>query len=1200
MTEPTTAVAAAPSKRRASLGWRITKWTGIALVSLVVLFFAVLFIPGVKQYAFEQGRSILTEAGVQSESIGGDWTEMTLKNVALTDDIGTWATASEVVLSWSPWGLLSGTIDATEVQFRGARVLRQPAYKPAPDKVDEPFAWPDLPVDITLQALTGDVTLDPAVLGEGLTAAITGKAALTSGGGDAELALTRTDGVPGQLGITARSDDELGNVEISFNAKDARVAAAVLQDPRFANLEVAFQATRDGGTCSGQAAISARDGALVTVGVNPNCTFAVQLPEVARLLDASAGVAGPANLSVQLLEDGTDKTTHFQVAADLSKLVSSDATLAQLLPGASAGALVMFTANGTQISNLQGQLASGRIAFTGAALLGRTVQVKADLNASDLSVLRPDLKGQLQATLGYDTGAALPISFTARGSNIVSGDLAWAAVDVVGTVNATGSGNLTVKADGEAPIDLAVQIADAFGGAMQVQAVGTVASAKLDGTLTQQGGAYAVDASLDTANLKNLGAIANVDVSGALKARIRGTVGAGDGGLALDATISNGRYGKTEIGNATLAASGPLSALNVILSGTAPMPPRSVSYALNAVVSDFSSAAVSKLSVTSASESLVATRPFSVSFAGDILVKDLSVAIARSGKPAGTITADATLTPNGARTEATFQSIDLEALTTLMGASPVKGTFNATASLDGGAGNAKLDGTIEGLRAAGAAGRRVPPATLSLAGAWNGGRVTLGITARAEGLPDATARIAFPMARAAGGGFPSPAPNAPLDGAIDWTGSLLPLWRLADIGGTELDGNATIRATIGGTLSKPEFSGNATVANGSFINDALGTRLVNLNLAANFEGDRVTVKGTGGDGARGTLSVDAATTLGGGLSAASGGVTLSGMQLFARDDLVARIDGALKLGPGTAGPLLSGQLTVTGLDAQIPEPSPPDLVTVDVIDPEKQIPVKAPKPGAPDRPKPDVKEAPTPATTETIALDIDIDIPGPAKVSGRGLDSLWRGNLKVSGDAADPRIRGKLKLMRGQWDFGSRSFALSEGEIEFDGGPTIEPRIDITATQEEDGFTASLNLSGRASAPKITASSVPAAPQDEVFARLLFGRSVANLSPLEGLELANSIAAISGGTDIRGGVLGSIKDRFGLDVLTVDLGEGGATSVKAGRYLTDRVYFELKQGGDSVGTRGRLELQLDDNISVETEVGADSSSSVGGRYRYDY
>lgn len=405
MTGPTTP----PETRRTSLALRILKWTGVVFLSLILLLTAVILWPGTRQWAFDYGRSILAEAGVKSASITGSWSDMTLNEVALTDDDGTWATAREIVISWSPLGLLTGNVLADRIELRGGRLLREPKYTPAPDHADEPFAWPDLPVDIDAESLTGDLTIDPAVIGEAITATLNGKAALTSAGGSAELAIVRSDGVAGQASVTARTNAELDDIEIAINARDERVVALLAGDDRLRNLEIALQATRRQLSCTGQAAVSARDGALVSVGVNPDCTFAIALTDVARLLDPSAGLAGPANLTIQLREDGTDRTTNFLVAADLSRLQSTDPLIARLLPGASLNALVTFVAGGAAVNDLQGQLAAGRIALTGNAAAGDSLSANLDINASDLSVINPAIKGQLQARVLYDEAGATPI-----------------------------------------------------------------------------------------------------------------------------------------------------------------------------------------------------------------------------------------------------------------------------------------------------------------------------------------------------------------------------------------------------------------------------------------------------------------------------------------------------------------------------------------------------------------------------------------------------------------------------------------------------------------------------------------------------------------------------------------------------------------------------------------------------------------------
>lgn len=1176
-----------PAPARTSIGLRILKWTGIVFGSLILLLTAVLLWPGTREWAFDYGRSILADAGVQSASITGSWSEMSLNEVALTDDDGTWATAREIVISWSPLGLLSGNVIADRIELHGARLLRQPKYTPAPDQVDEPFAWPDLPVDIDAESLTGDLTVDPAVIGEAITATLNGKAALTSAGGEAELSVVRSDGVPGEASVTARTTAKLDDIEIAVNAKDSRVAALLAGDDRLRNLEVSLQATRKELACTGEAAISARDGSLVTIGVAPDCTFAVVLPDVARLLDASAGLTGPANVTVQLREDGTDKTTQFIVAADLSRIQSTDAMIARLLPGASVNALVTFVAGGAALNNLQGQLADGKIALTGNAVVGSVLTANLDLNASDLSILRPDLKGQLQARVVYDEAGATPIQVEAKASNVVASEYHWQAVTLNGSVDPGGSGSAVLKGEGgNAPMDLTITVADAFT-ALKAAAKGTIVSANIDAEVTQIGAAYDVAATIDARDMARLGALAGVDVAGSLKADVSGRVGLPGGTIRLNATVARARYEGTEIGDATLVASGPLNALAIDLKGRAPLAPRTVDYAVTATVTNFSSATVSALSVKSASEAMQTNGPFTVAFTNGVVVDGLDARFLRNGVEAGRIVADASQGANGARTNARISGVSLEALAALAGMDPLKGTLDATAELDGGAGRASLKGTVAGLQATGAAGR-APPADIAFDGNWSGGQFRLSATATARGLPGASAEIAFPLARAPDGGFPSPSPNAPLKGRVSWTGRIAPLWRLADIGGHDLDGDADVQATIGGTIANPKFDGSATISNGVYANEDLGTRLANLNVQVTSSGGTLTAKGSATDGGRGRMTIDLALRPEGGIGGASGGITLQRMQLIARDDVSGRINGTLQLQPGASGPTLRGDLTVLDLEASIPNPGPPDLVVVDVIDP-----------AAPPAPVKVNRRVESPAPANVMMLDLAIHIPAPAKVEGRGINSIWKGELKVTGDASNPLIDGTLTLLRGTLEFGPRTFTLSEGVITFDGGPGIEPRIKLVATQTEDDFTASLTLSGRASAPELSVSSVPAAPQDEVFARLLFGRSVTEISPLEALELANSIAALSGSGG-GGGVLSNLRDRFGLDVLAVDVGQDGQVGVKAGSYLANNVYFELRQGGDTAGTRGRLEIEIDDNISVETEVGSDASTSVGARYKIDY
>ena len=692
MTPPASPRSPAPERRRRPLAVRLLIW-GVGIVAaLVVAVGVAINLPFVRDWAFDYGRSILEEAGVQSASLSGSITQMSLKGVALTDDEGVWATADEIVLSWSPWGLVSGTVTADRAEIRGGRLLREPAYAPDPDQADEPFAWPDLPVDVSLASLTGDVTLDPAIVGEAVALSLNGQASLTSSGGEAELSATRADGVAGEASVTARTTADLKDLAVSVNLKDARIVAGLAGDERFQNLAVSLEGARDGMTCSGQAAVSARDGALATLGATPDCAFTVTLAEVAHILGADQGLSGPAGLTVKLLEDGADQTTQIEVAADLSKLLATDALYARLIPGAGASALVTFRADATEISNLQARLADGRITLAGAASLGAATRAAIDLTAQDLSILQPDMKGAVQARIGYDDASPTPISIDGRGVNVASGDMSWQTVSLKGSVDARGSGAVTLKGDGgAAPMDLAVRIADAFGGALAVNAKGAVASAHIDADVKQAGEAYDVKLALDTERLDRLSSLAGEKLAGALKLRLDGRVGGGAGQrIDLTADAKNASYDGTAIGDLNLTAKGPLSALAVTANGRAPAAGRTIDYRLAAEIAEFERARVTTLTAASGAARLESARAFDVSFADAVIVDGLLARLSRNGRAAGELEANATQTGAGLKGDLTARRLDLEALSAVLGMDPLKGVLEASGAFDGAAGAASL------------------------------------------------------------------------------------------------------------------------------------------------------------------------------------------------------------------------------------------------------------------------------------------------------------------------------------------------------------------------------------------------------------------------------------------------------------------------------------------------------------------------------
>ena len=142
-------------------------------------------------------------------------------------------------------------------------------------------------------------------------------------------------------------------------------------------------------------------------------------------------------------------------------------------------------------------------------------------------------------------------------------------------------------------------------------------------------------------------------------------------------------------------------------------------------------------------------------------------------------------------------------------------------------------------------------------------------------------------------------------------------------------------------------------------------------------------------------------------------------------------------------------------------------------------------------------------------------------------------------------MKGSIEVVRGTFKAVGRTFTFAEGLVGLNGDPEIDPSVAIRLTTELSDLEVDIKVSGTAKAPVIDVVSSPPLPEDEILARILFGQSVAELSPLQALQLARSAAILSGELD-GPGALDGVRDQLGFD--TIDLtggGEGGLDAVES-------------------------------------------------------
>ncbi|MCB1336573.1 MAG: translocation/assembly module TamB domain-containing protein [Maritimibacter sp.] len=228
-------------------------------------------------------------------------------------------------------------------------------------------------------------------------------------------------------------------------------------------------------------------------------------------------------------------------------------------------------------------------------------------------------------------------------------------------------------------------------------------------------------------------------------------------------------------------------------------------------------------------------------------------------------------------------------------------------------------------------------------------------------------------------------------------------------------------------------------------------------------------------------------------------------------------------------------------------------------------------------------------------LDIAIAAPSQVFIRGRGLDAELGGALVVGGSTADVVTTGDVKLIRGRLDILGNRLALTEGYATLRG--SLDPWLHLVAETETDGVTVRIAVDGLASDPTITFTSSPDLPEDEILARLVFGRGLDQISPFQALKLASAVATLSG----KGGVgtIGKLRQGFGLDDLDVTTDADGELAVRAGTYISDNIYTDV-----TVGAGGQAEVNLNLTITPEITakgtVSSDGSTGLGIFFEKDY
>lgn len=408
-------------------------------------------------------------------------------------------------------------------------------------------------------------------------------------------------------------------------------------------------------------------------------------------------------------------------------------------------------------------------------------------------------------------------------------------------------------------------------------------------------------------------------------------------------------------------------------------------------------------------------------------------------------------------------------------------------------------------------------------------------------------------------------------------------------------GAAVLTADISGPTSDPRIDGRISVEGATLADAELGLDLTGIGADIGVTQERVAIRKLVATSKKGgTVSAEGAVVLGRGTApSVDAAVRLAAFKFGNQEPVAAEVNGDVRVSGPVNALAATGDVLIARMDITVPNSMPQSVNSLDIRH------VNAPAHLRTDHSKKGRAGSATPSQSAGMPISLALDIRAHDRifVRGRGVDAQLGGAIRVSGTASQPFTDGQFTMSRGRLAILGRQLDFSRGNILFTGG--LEPSLDMEAQALADGTTVSVRVSGPASKPKLTFSSSPDLPEDEIVSLLLFNRQLASLSPAQLVQLAGEVDKI-GGLSSGPGALDKMKSALGIDVLDVTTDEKGRAQATAGSYIDEKTYVGVKQGTDLGKSRIVIDHELTKNIKARGEVGTDGGSKLGIGVEWNY
>ncbi|SDJ55462.1 translocation/assembly module TamB domain-containing protein [Microbulbifer yueqingensis] len=438
----------------------------------------------------------------------------------------------------------------------------------------------------------------------------------------------------------------------------------------------------------------------------------------------------------------------------------------------------------------------------------------------------------------------------------------------------------------------------------------------------------------------------------------------------------------------------------------------------------------------------------------------------------------------------------------------------------------------------------------------------------------------------------TPAPPVPLELDSEGSADLAVVGAFLDPGIHAMRGQLRFTVNADGTLDRPELRGELSLENGSYEHRPSNTRLRNIDILARLTPDRWVL-----ERARAEDREDGSINIGGEVTFPEAGpprLAFEGrarrLHLLNSPAVRGAVSGTLALTGTTEASRLEGRLVLRPLEVQVEQLFGSSIPEIEVVEVEEEVGLG------------DITGGPP--ILENIALAVQVVLDQQSYVRGLGLNSELQGQVNVRGTAAEPDASGELTIVRGNFDLLGKRFELLEGRVLFENS---EAAIYVKGRHEYSEGEIIAEISGTTDDLDIEFSSTPAAAQDEIFAQLLFGKSLTDISPLQAVRLVTVVRTLQGngaGFD----PLAKTRELLGVDTFDIKSEEGeegqDRYALSLGKYITSRIFIELQRSTDPLNPwQAEMQIELRKNLNLELKSAGSNESGAGSvelQWKRDY